>query len=289
MRAQLLTNPRAGNHCCIWREAFAKGLERHGWKVRHTESYEAPADLLVMWGVRRRDIAERARKDGAEVVILERGYLGNRFEWTSVSFGGGLNGRAQFRINPEVFEPRRWERQVSHCPSAWREEDRGRALIMGQVPGDMSIRGFDFSRWVTDTTADLRRFGYQVRHRPHPGDSRNFRSPARTLEQDLAEADLVVTWNSNSGVDAVLAGVPTVAMDRGSMAWPVTAHEIGAGMRITPDRSEWLARLAWKQYSLSEMESGFCAEAVGLHDGRREDGPEAGELAPANGDHQRIQ
>jgi hypothetical protein len=287
MRAQLLTNPRAGNHCCIWREAFAKGLERHGWKVRHTESYDGPTDLLVMWGAKRRDVAERARKEGADVCILERGYLGDRFNWTSVSFGGGLNGRAQFRINPQVFDRCRWQRQVPHYPSAWREEDGGRALIMGQVPGDQSIRGMDFSKWVTDTTAELSRLGYQPRHRPHPGDRRGFRSPVIPLEADLASADLVVTWNSNSAVDAVLAGVPTVAMDRGSMAWPVTAHEIGKAI-IRPDRSEWLARLAWKQYSLQEMESGFCAEAVGLHDWRRKDGPEACEPAATHDDYQRF-
>jgi type I restriction enzyme R subunit len=33
---------------------------------------------------------------------------------------------------------------------------------------------------------------------------------------------------------------------------------------VTPDRSEWAARLAWCQFTKAEMESGFCAEACGL-------------------------
>ncbi len=54
----------------------------------------------------------------------------------------------------------------------------------------------------------------------------------------LAGARAVITFNSNTGVEAVLAGKPTVAIDEGSMAWPVTAHEI-IDYPKEPNRLTW--------------------------------------------------
>jgi hypothetical protein len=84
----------------------------------------------------------------------------------------------------------------------------------------------------------------------------------RSLEADLSGAAIVVTWNSNSGLDAVINGVPTVTMDKGAMAWDVTGHSLGE-VPPTPDRTAWCHALAWKQWSKGEMVSGECWEAVG--------------------------
>jgi hypothetical protein len=109
-----------------------------------------------------------------------------------------------------------------------------------------------------------------VRFRPHPGAQRRGGAAevpgaatiGGTLAEALAGAALVVTFNSNSGVDAALAGRPVVAMDAGSMAWAVAGHEVAEV--VQPDRTAWAARLAWCQFNKAEMESGFCQEAVGL-------------------------
>jgi hypothetical protein len=77
-----------------------------------------------------------------------------------------------------------------------------------------------------------------------------------TLEATLARAAVAITWNSNAGVDAVVAGVPLVTMDEGAMAREVSSHRIGAFVR--PDRSAWAHRLAWKQWTLAEIESGVA-------------------------------
>src|SRR5690606_28831613 len=82
------------SHQHTWGGAFGKGLEKHGWTVTYGSATRA-CDLLVLWGVRRRDWIARQKAAGGEVCILERGYLGDRFFWTSVSFGGELNGRAE--------------------------------------------------------------------------------------------------------------------------------------------------------------------------------------------------
>ena len=72
---------------------------------------------------------------------------------------------------------------------------------------------------------------------------------------------MVVTLNSNSGVDAALAGVPVIAFDEGSMAWPVAGHKPQDAIHPPrPDRLRWAAELAWCQWTDREFETGECWE-----------------------------
>lgn len=262
-RAVIVTNEAQPHHVSFG-GAFAEGLRKHGWITRTSTSYQ-PCDLLVLWGVKRRhDIAQQLHA-GGEVCILERGYAGDRFAWASVSFGGGLNGRARFVVPPS-HGPERWERHFGHLMRPWCKPNGTIAVIMGQVPGDQSIKHVNIGNWYRTAAAALRAEGWQPRFRSHPGnrgvqDFAGLQTWKGSLEDTLAVASLVVTFNSNSGVDAVLAGVPTVAMDEGSMVRDVAAHDIGV---VTPDRSAWAARLAYCQWTREEMVDGSCQEAVGL-------------------------
>lgn len=283
MRAYVVA--RGGGHQVDWGTAFAEGLRRHGWSVEVRPDWPSSDgrlnhDLLVLWGVRRRDAIERQKAAGGEVCILERGYVGDRFHWTSVSFGGGLNGRAEFR--GERSDQSRFDEHFGHLMRPWRDKE-GYALLVGQVPGDMSLSpvGGSLAEWYARTARELIVHGHDVRFRPHPLAGRH--GPIKgvegariidgTLEEALAGASIAVTFNSNTGVESVLAGIPTVAMDIGSMAWPVTSHEFGE--TITPDRSQWAAEIAWKQWSMAELESGYCWEVVNAGEGRQGNGARA--------------
>lgn len=244
-------------HQTTWGRAFKAGLERHGWKVSMEPLYKA-ADLVVFWGVRRGGDIAVQRRHGA-VCILERGYVGDRHEWTSVSFGGGLNGRGKF-YGP-FQDASRWEKHFAGLMKPWRSTD-GYALVLGQVPTDMSLIGTDGPKFWAYAQEELRKQGFEVRFRPHPlADRPGTPKAGPSIEQDLAGARFAVAWNSNSTVDAVLAGVPSITMDEGAMAWPVTGHALE--MPPAPDREAWAHALAWKQWRLDEMQSGYCWEFVG--------------------------
>lgn len=271
MKAIVVAGQRS-EHQTTWGGAFADGLKRHGWNVS-IEGQSRGADLLVLWGARRKDAVEMQRRHG-EICILERGYLGDRFAWTSVSFGGNLNGRAEFRgvrsdgarFNAHfgrLLQPWRW------CnPGAPRD---GYALLIGQVPGDAALEsaGGNLARWYEDTTRALAAAGYAVRFRPHPMALRRGYTATvpgappigGTLADALNGAAVVATYNSNTAVESVLAGVPTTVADRGSMAWDVSGRE--PGDTLMPERWRWAAELAWKQYTLEEMASGECWANVG--------------------------
>lgn len=270
MRATVTVRGPAGNHQHGWGGAFAEGLRRHGWNV-HVGRDPRPGDrLVVFWGVRRAAEMAAVRASGAEVCVLERGYLGDRFAWTSVSFGGGLNGRAEFRgVRNDVA---RFRAHFADLMRPWRSVADGYALLVGQVEGDMSLAplGGKLGRWYRRTAAALAEAGHDVRFRPHPVAVERGQRVALpgvpvlggSLDDALRDAARVVTWNSNTAVDAVLAGVPTVACDEGSMAWAVTGREPLAAPP-TPDRWAWAGRLAWCQWSRDEMRSGACWDAVG--------------------------
>lgn len=254
MKTAVILVSRPG-HQTTWGGAFKAGLERHGWSVS-IEYALKPADMVVFWGVRRRrDIA--VQQGRGHVCVLERGYVGDRQEWTSVSFGGGLNGRGKF-YGP-FDDASRWQRHFAGMMKPWRTDGRY-ALVLGQVPTDMSLIGTNGPMFWTQAREQLERKGFEVRFRPHPLADRHPKPNAPSLEQDLAGARFTVAWNSNSTVDAVLAGVPSVTMDEGAMAWPVTGHALE--MPPAPDREAWAHALAWKQWRLEEMQSGYCWETV---------------------------
>jgi hypothetical protein len=261
-------------HQQSWGGAFGEGLKRHGWFVTHAPVPQS-CDLLVMWGVRHQPWIAAQKAAGGEVCILERGYVGDRFAWTSVSFGGGLNGRGIFHM-PGDADASRWERHFAQLMRPWdprpicpSNRTSAYALLIGQVPGDNSLRGVDIDAWYRDTAAEAARVGWPVRFRPHPvavqrgiaGDVAGAPTLAGSLDEALAGAAACITWNSNTAVESVLAGVPTIACDEGSMAWPVCGHAVGP--IPSPDRRPWVHWLAWCQWTIEEMRSGDCWAAVG--------------------------
>jgi len=264
VRHAIVVARQAAEHQTGWGTAFARGLRKHGWVADISEN-PGKCDLLVLWGTRRQEAIQTQKRRGGRVCILERGYVGDRFHWTSVSFGGGLNGRGEFR--GPLDDPSRWEKHFSHLMKPWRGVRGGPAVILGQVPTDMSVRGVNLKAHYTAWAGALKSQGFDAVFRPHPNAPGERIEGVTNLPDDQPIEDalnsvcMALTWNSNSAVDAVLAGVPTVAMDKGSMAWPVTGHAVE--FPPMPSRESWAHNLAWKQWTADEMASGACWEAVG--------------------------
>lgn len=238
---------------------FARGVEALADEAIILDRAPLPAptafDAVACWGWRH---GARLRARGfSRVFVLERGYVDDRFRWTSVGLNG-LNGRAKFAALDDGGE--RWNKHFAQLMRPWTCRPDGYALIMGQVPSDCAVRDITFGAWVRTTARELMRTRpiERIKFRPHPM-APNVRADVRStlgaLADDLSGAEIVVTYNSNSGVDAVLAGVPTVAMDPGSMAYSVTTHRISDDP-IRPDRTAWAHGLAWAQWLPHELESG---------------------------------
>ena len=244
-------------------ESFVNGLKLHGIDANSlaAQFYE-PTDLAVVWGHRAVHIVNGQRSVGKHYLVMERGYIGDRFQWTSLGFDG-LNGRAAF---PKIDDGlKRWNANFAQYLKPWRTVEGNLAVIMGQVPGDCSLElmAVDFPLWVMTIAKSLRRDVYAPVFRPHPQrDTMKVAGVpviAGTLEAALEHAALVVTWNSNSGVDAILAGVPVYAADPGSMVYDISSCNF---VPVRPDRSSWCQKMSYTQWSWKEIDTGEAWEAV---------------------------
>lgn len=262
MKVTILASPRAA-HQVAHQHAAAEGLRALGHEplLRYSEhSPHASTRFVACWGWR---IGAKLRDAGHEVIVLERGYIGDRFVWTSVGLNG-LNGRAQFP-SARQDQGARFRGLATLLP--WREQS-GYALIVGQVPGDASLRGVDLEPWYAEMSRQAVAAGMEPVFRQHPqAAKRGYRQGPRgvrqhngALEDALAGAAQAITYNSNTGVDALLAGVPVYADNEGSMAWPLAGRVVGEFRR--PDRSQWAYDLAWRQWSLDEIRSGAALEGL---------------------------
>lgn len=252
------------NHQSAHAQALQQGLARHGIASEIVSDVrQATTPVTACWGWR---IGKQLRQAGREVLVMERGYLGDRFAWTSLGWNG-LNGRAAWPAPQDAGE--RFERHFGHLQRPWRRQD-GYALIVGQVQGDAALANVDIDGWYRRAARAMSDRGFDIRFREHPESvRRGGRTPLAmrssilhgSLDQALAGAAVVVTWNSNTGVDAAMAGVPVITCDQGAMAWPVAGHGLDAAP-VTPDRAEWCRAMAWRQWTLDEIASGEAWEVV---------------------------
>jgi len=79
-----------------------------------------------------------------------------------------------------------------------------------------------------------------------------------SLDNDLKNAYSVVTFNSNSAVEAIIKGVRVFAADNGSMAWNVAKKNLSdlEDPIFIPDRRPWLNDLCYAQWTPAEIAEG---------------------------------
>lgn len=242
-------------------QALAEGFRALGHEPVLHRSGPVTTKHVTCWGWR---LGRQLRSIGHEVLVAERGYVGDRFSWTSLAWNG-LNGRGQFPDAPQDGGARYRKHHAPFKP--WREGP-GYALIVGQVPGDASLQGKDLEPWYREQAKLAIDAGLEPVFRQHPvAAKKGFRQGPKGLRQDkgpledaLAGAAVVLTYNSNTGVDALLAGVPVVADNEGSMAWPLASKSLSNLVR--PERAHWAHDLAWKQWLLSEIADGTALKGL---------------------------
>ena len=254
-------------------QAFAAGLDLLGhdylWR-EHSFWTHAPRDFdaVVIYGLRGqgRDIAKHYADRNIPLIVLDHGYMRRVHVLADYETGYFQIGIGRLGWTPAV------------APDAARFESLGveikqrdprpmrRAMIAGQTPFDASHHRTEAQLRMAYTILDeqLRERGLRTTFRPHPK-GQAVRPPIqpdgiRTLDAALADADLVATINSNSGLDALLAGLPVVTLQpchytELSYRWPVPLAVI---QPPKPDRLRgFLERLAWAQWTADEMREGL--------------------------------
>lgn len=256
-------------------QAFVCGIQRCDLPCRVTDLADGyqPCDVLVTFGVakertpRGRAIGEaieahQARHgDEAKHLVIERGFI-HRDRYFMVGWGG-LNGRADFRNAASPGD--RW-RALGVPIAPWRKTGR-HIVLCGQVPWDASVQHYDHVAWCRDTASTLSKLTDRpIRFRPHPLQPEAVDmsglpvtvSTAESLQDDMRGAWAVVTFNSNAGVEATLAGVPAFAADEGAMGYSILNKDLNCiESPLKPSRRRWCFDLAYTQWTSAEMAAGL--------------------------------
>ena len=263
--------PADGNKLvCPVVRAFAEGAPNCGVFV-DTSAY-IKCDVLVIFGwvkyVYKKSYEKQRLMDAhnGPVIVLERGYL-DRENYFAAGFGG-INGRADFR-NYNV--PRnRWDRLCLELKPWIKGGDY--VLVCGQIAHDVAVQDSNHLDWCRETVKTIRKMGYDVRFRPHPLMIRqakkgrgfaydvNCEQTTGSLERDFAGAMAVVTQSSNTGVEAVIAGIPTIACDQSmTMTRGVSGRSLlDLADPVKSDREKWAHRLSYAQWTREEFRSGLA-------------------------------
>ncbi len=244
--------------------AFAEGIP--GAEI-HDQSDYVPADVAVIFGVFKQAYKPTWTKkiimdhhSGRSLIIVESAFI-RRKRFYQIGLGGFAGG-ADFRNDDVPMD--RWE-AISVPSKPWQKRPDGQVVVMGQLPRDTSVQSTNHIRWCQETVRYYEAQGLPVVFRPHPRiDNPDVYGidPAlwdeRKLIHSLREARVFVTYNSTTGVDGAVKGVPVIACDKGSMAWPVSHHQLRDIHRLQyPSRHKWLAGLGYAQWTLDEMREGM--------------------------------
>jgi len=233
-------------------------------------THYTPSDVAVVFGVYKKavpfshyrgQVIEEQRRRQRKTIVLETGYInrGNGPEHHYAVGFNGLNGRADFR---NQFSPDDRFRKLGIDVKPWTINENGVVLLCGQVPWDASVQDINMPEWILDMAHLIQQItDREIVFRPHPLAPM---SPIKGIEystapvmQDLNRAKTVVTFNSNTAVEAVLEGIPSFSFDVGSMAYAVTDHDLNniENPKMC-DRAQWVYDLAYTQWTLDEMRSG---------------------------------
>jgi hypothetical protein len=175
----------------------------------------------------------------------------------------GINGNADFRN--AGMPAGRW-RDLGIDLKPWRSPGENQYVVVcGQVPWDVSVQDSAHVDWCRQTVEWFIERDIRVWFRPHPyvvnrGIDYGIDAALisrRDLDVDLMNASAFITFNSNAGVDAIIAGVPAVAVDRGSMVYGLAAKRFSDVHREYPEREQWAYDLAYCQWTTEEMRAGL--------------------------------
>lgn len=242
-------------------DAFMDGMEKLGFSSRPIfpeKGQVKPQDVVITWNLnpRYRGAAWEAKKAGAALIVAENGYLprkGSKEPFYALA-RDGHNGSGFWFTGKED----RWS-TLGYTLQPWQSRPKGYILVADQRGIGSEI--MKCPRPFFDPLAPKIRRVFakvdkknipEVRLRPHPGRH----APKTTLEQDLSGARAVVTWASNVANISLLHGIPTFRL----APFHVNAATI-TDLNLLPDpplpdRLPAFQKLAWAQWSLSEIQNG---------------------------------
>ena len=213
------------------------------------------------------------------------GYL--RFGWHSY-------GWTDANCNNENVGPERWNKFEEKTGVKFKDwhSPGDYILLMGQKEGDSALvslfnQNKNFYTWVLETILEIRKYtDRKIVFRPHPRTAirgvkfleklltehklknveitKNLTQGGNQggigLDNDLNNAYCVVTFNSLSGIESVINGIPVFAMDGGSMVYPIAHKDLSQieNLKYDINLQDWKNKIAYTMWNKQEVKNGEC-------------------------------
>ena len=241
-------------------------------------------------------IKEQSKGNG-RCLIMERGYIGDREKYWSIGFDG-LNGRADFKN--ENMPKDRFDLLDIKLKKRGSIASDGAVLFSLQLPWDSAVSHVWYPEVVHDVvkkildTSDkkivLRKHPLYDQRRPKAKDwkykarvnasfeksiniclrdKRVSMSQKKDLRDDLVGRVCLVTFNSNSAVEAMISGTPSIVLDEGSMIYDLSHRSVfevdSLHTGTTIDfRKQKLYDIAYAQWNNEEIAEGKPFRHLGI-------------------------
>lgn len=220
--------------------------DRLGGREQSRDVDELDGDIYMQWGFKRTQGLQYAIDTGLPFIIVDWGYFGDRGRHISISFNG-FHGASMPVHAAQLLDTR----PHPHA-KPWKEGGKY-VYVYGQLQNDRAIRGLEIEPWLRRTAqAAAEAFGKPAKIRPHPLMICSWEKALPPIQDTFDETYAAVVYTSSAAVQSVLAGVPTISLHKACPADPVCAHDFKI---VTPNRTEWLHDLSWRNYSMSELDN----------------------------------
>lgn len=212
------------------------------------------------------DVQKRERPNG-DVHIREQ--LDTLYYAVGV---GGLKGQASYQNADSLHDRLKSLNPVLLPYTGYRPKF---VLIIGQAYRGISSWDIDIRKWYKDTAVKIRRHTkLPIVFKPHPKTILNERQwiQEKAFLRDnhnlfewsqfvkIEDASAVVTYSSNASVDALMRGVPVIAVSQRNVAFPIVSNAISSlghpdGPSFPPASvlGQFLADLAYAQWTPAEL------------------------------------
>ena len=257
------------SHRQPWVMAFTEGLRRHGAQVDELDYHPVvvpDADVHIFWSLRADEVIDHCKATGQPFLCLDRGFTRDRMDFAAINLNG-LNGRSELDVTQFSGDSSRC--QKNNWTISAPKTSGGKLIIVGQVSSDKSLEGADIYEWAAHKAAELRTAGVQeeILFRPHPLEKERFKSRWKEvgvpcsdepIEDVMANAKRFITYSSTAGCDAWMNGIDASAES------PISMIYRDQGLPATiENRTRWLNKISFVQYSKDEMSSGEAWEILG--------------------------
>ena len=268
MKFSLFNNFGAKNSGPVF-SAFQDGLTKLGIQWNH---HDMTADIAVIWSVvwagrmkQNKEVWDHFRSQGKSVIVLEVGMLQRGYTWKM-----GVNGTGADAYYGKHFDPTRPQKLKMNV-RPW-QKTSGNIIVAVQRHDSQQWHSMPATNiWLENITSQIMQFTDRpIIIRSHPRQSitaprgclLEHPSPIPNTYDDfdynnsINHSWAVINWNSGTGPQAILAGIPAFT-GISSLAAPVANLDLANIENPSrPDRADWIIKLSHTEWTLQEISSG---------------------------------